>query len=91
MTKYKFAYVDLPDSLKLNGSEFELADVGRARKNLQATQKQNSRLRHGDELPIDEAAEELNEIKMNSAPASSRSEAKAKLRRTQRVAKRVRR
>jgi len=43
MTKYKFSYVELPDSLdpdelKLNGG-FELADVERARLELKQTQK----------------------------------------------------
>ena len=42
MTKYKFSYVELPDSLdpeelKLNGG-FELADVERARLELKQTQ-----------------------------------------------------
>lgn len=85
MTKYKFSYVDLPDSLKLNGDDFELADANHARAILRQTQKQNSRLRHGDELPENEAAEELNEIKMSSAPLGTKAEAKARLRRTQRI------
>ena len=43
MTKYKFSYVDLPDTLdpeelKLNGG-FELADIERARLELKQTQK----------------------------------------------------
>jgi len=85
MTKYKFSYVDLPDSLKLNSDDFELADANHARAILRQTQKQNCRVRHGDELPVNEAAEELDEIKMNSAPARTKSEAKTKLRRTQRI------
>lgn len=44
MTRYKFSYIDLPDSLdpdelKLNGG-FELADVERARQELKKTQKE---------------------------------------------------
>jgi len=83
MTKYKFSYVDLPDGLKLNKDDFVLADANHARAILRQTQKQNCRVRHGDELPVNEA--ELDEIKTNSAPASSKAEAKTKLRRTQRV------
>ncbi len=83
MTKYRFSYVELPDSLKLNSDDFVLADAGHARAILRQTQKQNCRLRHGDELPVNEA--ELDEIKMNSAPSSSKSEAKSRLRRTQRI------
>ena len=42
MTRYKFSYIDLPDSLdpeelKLNGG-FEMADVERARRELKKTQ-----------------------------------------------------
>jgi len=83
MTKYKFSYVELPDSLKMNSDDFVLADANHARAILRQTQKQNCRVRHGDELPENEA--ELDEIKMNSAPASTKSEAKTKLRRTQRI------
>ena len=68
MTKYKFSYIDLPDSLdpdelKLNGG-FELADVERARRELKKTQKT------------------LAGIKLNSRP-STLTEARLNLKRTQ--------
>jgi len=68
MTRYKFSYIDLPDSLdpdelKLNGG-FELADVERARRELQQTQK------------------ELAGIKLNSRQTTLK-EARLNLRRTQ--------
>jgi hypothetical protein len=68
MTRYKFSYIDLPDSLdpcelKLNGG-FELADVERARQDLKKTQK------------------ELAGIKLNSKPSTLK-EARLNLRRTQ--------
>lgn len=68
MTKYKFSFVDLPDSLdpdelKLNGG-FELADIERARLELKKTQK------------------ELAGIKLNSRSATLK-EARLNLRRTQ--------
>ena len=68
MTKYKFSYIDLPDSLdqeelKLNGG-FELADVERARLELKQTQMK------------------LAGIKLNSQPMTLR-EAHRNLRRTQ--------
>ncbi len=68
MTRYKFSYIDLPDSLdpdelKLNGG-FELSDVDRARRELQQTQKK------------------LAGIKLNSKPTTLK-EARLNLRRTQ--------
>lgn len=68
MTRYKFSYIDLPDSLdprelKLNGG-FELADVERARQDLKKTQK------------------ELAGIKLNSKPSTPK-EARLNLKRTQ--------
>ena len=89
MTRYKFSYVDLPDSLdpeelKLNGG-FELADVERARLELKQTQKLNSRLRHGDELPVNENSRDQEikpAIKQNST-AKTLKEARIDLRRTQ--------
>lgn len=68
MTRYKFSYIDLPDSLdpdelKLNGG-FELADVDRARRELKKTQK------------------ELAGIKLNSKPTTLK-EARRNLKRTQ--------
>jgi hypothetical protein len=68
MTRYKFSYIDLPDSLdpeelKVNGG-FELADVDRARRELQQTQK------------------ELAGIKLNSK-AITLKEARLNLKRTQ--------
>ena len=68
MTRYKFSYIDLPNSLdpeelKLNGG-FELADVERARQDLKKTQK------------------ELAGIKLNSRPSTLK-EARLNLRRTQ--------
>jgi len=46
MTRYKFSYIDLTDSLdqrelRLNGG-FELADVERARQELKKTQKEQA-------------------------------------------------
>jgi hypothetical protein len=68
MTRYKFSYIDLPDSLdpdelKLNGG-FELADVERARRELKKTQNG------------------LAGLKLNSQPQTLK-EAKLELRRTQ--------
>jgi len=68
MTRYKFSYIDLPNSLdpeelKLNGG-FELADVERARQDLKKTQK------------------ELAGIKLNSRQATLK-EARLNLKRTQ--------
>ena len=68
MTRYKFSYIDLPDSmdpeeLKLNGG-FEMADVERARRELKKTQMK------------------LAGIKLNAKPMTLK-EARRNLRRTQ--------
>ena len=68
MTRYKFSYIDLPDSLdpdelKLNGG-FEMADVERARRELKETQMK------------------LAGIKLNARPMTLE-EARQNLRRTQ--------
>ena len=97
MTKYKFSYVELPDSLdpdelKLNGG-FELADVERARLELKQTQKKlaGKHTRQEDNPSFttkEDAIDALHEtmhgprIKQNSTAKTLR-EARIDLKRTQ--------
>ena len=64
MTKYKFSYIDLPDSLdpdelKLNGG-FEMADVERARKERKKTQMELAGIKlNARSMTIEEARRNL--------------------------------
>ena len=64
MTRYKFSYIDLPDSLdpdelKLNGG-FEMADVERARKELKKTQMELAGIKlNARSMTIEEARRNL--------------------------------
>lgn len=97
MTKYKFSYVDMPDSLdpeelKLNGG-FEMADKERARLELRVTQQKLARKHtRPEDNPAftrkQDAVDDLHEtlhgpqIKQNST-AKTLKEARIDLKRTQ--------